>query len=265
MLTVETAAITFGLSGARVAAMYLCAEEYGRRRLDGVRSALAHCLCFGAVCSRADRGSPPVRERMDRGYVAARAAGFGLPAHHGARPAPALLCRDPLRLLHSLRPGSAAARARRRDRAPRLSRAHDVPCLLSPETADGDVCRPAGQHFTEAAACAALGVMICRDLRGHSPRAGLHMGQRMAKLCLPLAASDYLRSGLRTIEQFLIPWGLMRAGGSYEAAMTEYGMFGGMVFPVLMFPAAFLYALSDLLVPELARSRAEGDTSACST
>ena len=26
-----------------------------------------------------------------------------------------------------------------------------------------------------------------------------------------------------------------------------------------MFPAAFLYALSDLLVPELARSRAEGD------
>ena len=37
------------------------------------------------------------------------------------------------------------------------------------------------------------------------------------------------------------------------------GMFGGMVFPVLMFPAAFLYALSDLLVPELARSRAEGN------
>ena len=116
-----------------------------------------------------------------------------------------------------------------------------------------------GSIFTEAAACAALGVMICRDLRGHSPRAGLHMGQRMAKLCLPLAASDYLRSGLRTIEQFLIPWGLMRAGGSYEAAMAEYGMFGGMVFPVLMFPAAFLYALSDLLVPELARSRAEGN------
>ena len=96
-----------------------------------------------------------------------------------------------------------------------------------------------GSIFTEAAACAALGVMICRDLRGHSPRAGLHTGQRMAKLCLPLAASDYLRSGLRTIEQFLIPWGLMRAGGSYEAAMAEYGMFGGMVFPVLMLPAAF--------------------------
>ena len=51
VLTVETAAITFGLSGTRVAAMYLCAEEYGRRRLDGVRSALTHCLCFGAVCS----------------------------------------------------------------------------------------------------------------------------------------------------------------------------------------------------------------------
>ena len=41
IFTVEAAAMTFGLSGARVAAMYLCAEEYGRRRLPGVRAALA--------------------------------------------------------------------------------------------------------------------------------------------------------------------------------------------------------------------------------
>ena len=32
-----------------------------------------------------------------------------------------------------------------------------------------------------------------------------------------------------------------------------------MVFPILMFPAAILYSLSDLLLPELARCRAEGD------
>ena len=101
VLTVETAAITFGLSGARVAAMYLCARGIrpppsgrGTQRADALP-----LLRRGLL--RADRGSPPVRERIDRGYVAARAAGFGLPAHHGARPAPALLCRDPLRLLHS--------------------------------------------------------------------------------------------------------------------------------------------------------------------
>ena len=51
VLTVETAAMTFGLSGARVAAMYLCAEEFGRRRMEGVRSALELCLCSGMLCS----------------------------------------------------------------------------------------------------------------------------------------------------------------------------------------------------------------------
>ena len=44
-----------------------------------------------------------------------------------------------------------------------------------------------------------------------------------------------------------------------EAAMAAYGTVHGMVFPILMFPAAILYSLSDLLLPELARCRAEGD------
>ena len=39
-----------------------------------------------------------------------------------------------------------------------------------------------------------------------------------------------LRIGTDEGEHFLIPWGLMRAGGSSDAAMAEYGMFGGMVF-----------------------------------
>ena len=41
--------------------------------------------------------------------------------------------------------------------------------------------------------------------------------------------------------------------------MAAYGTIHGMVFPILMFPAAILYALSDLLIPELARCRAAGD------
>lgn len=41
--------------------------------------------------------------------------------------------------------------------------------------------------------------------------------------------------------------------------MAAYGTVHGMVFPILMFPAAILYSLSDLLLPELARCRAEGD------
>ena len=59
-------------------------------------------------------------------------------------------------------------------------------------------------------------------------------------------------------EQLLIPIGLARYGGSTEEAMAGYGTIHGMVFPILMFPAAILYSVSDLLVPELSRCRAMG-------
>ena len=41
--------------------------------------------------------------------------------------------------------------------------------------------------------------------------------------------------------------------------MAADGTVHGEVVPILMFPAAGLYSLSDLLLPELARCRAEGD------
>ena len=49
---------------------------------------------------------------------------------------------------------------------------------------------------------------------------------------------------------------LAQAGASQQRAMAAYGTVTGMVFPVLMLPAAFLYALIDLLIPELAACRA---------
>ena len=71
-------------------------------------------------------------------------------------------------------------------------------------------------------------------------------------------AMEWLRAGLNTAEQLLIPIGLARYGGSTEEAMAGYGTIHGMVFPILMFPAAILYSVSDLLVPELSRCRAMG-------
>ena len=41
-------------------------------------------------------------------------------------------------------------------------------------------------------------------------------------------------------------------------ALAQFGMVSGMVFPVLMFPASILYALADLLIPEMARCNAAG-------
>ena len=40
--------------------------------------------------------------------------------------------------------------------------------------------------------------------------------------------------------------------------LAAFGLIGGMVFPILMFPAAILYGLAELLIPELARCAASG-------
>ena len=53
ILTVGGLALTVGVSGARVTAMYLCAEELGQRRSRGVGRVLqactSYCLCAGCL------------------------------------------------------------------------------------------------------------------------------------------------------------------------------------------------------------------------
>jgi len=100
--------------------------------------------------------------------------------------------------------------------------------------------------------------MMLSGLRTASSRhEPLQMGRRLLRLCVPIALNDYLRSGLGTLEQFLIPYGLTRSGGSRTQALADYGTIHGMVFPVMMLPSTVLFSVADLLVPELARCRAE--------
>ena len=62
----------------------------------------------------------------------------------------------------------------------------------------------------------------------------------------------YLRAGLNTVEHLIIPRRLALFAGTVNA-MADYGVLHGMVFPVLMFPAAILASLADLLVAEFSR------------
>ena len=81
---------------------------------------------------------------------------------------------------------------------------------------------------------------------------------RMFQITLPVALSSYITSGIRTLQQILIPYGLRKSGATSESALATYGTILGMVMPILMFPAAVLYAISDLIVPELAECKAQG-------
>lgn len=98
------------------------------------------------------------------------------------------------------------------------------------------------------------------DRRFHLERLNenLRLTSRMLKVALPLAFSSYARSALSTLEHLLVPRGLKSAGYSADRALSGYGTIQGMVMPILSFPACFLMALAELIIPELTEAQVQG-------
>lgn len=259
IMTVYGFAMTVGTSGIRVAAMYLSAEEYGLRRFHGVRQAMGWCMFCGAALSA---------------VVGLALAGFAetlaLSWVQDIRAASSLRLLGltlPLSCLSSILSGyfTACNQVKRLvavEMADRIATVGLTAWLLTLGVR-GDVEHAClsivgGSVLASLGSVAVLLVMMIRNFRSSRlKKEHLSMGKRLVRLCVPLALNDYLRSGLGTLEQFLIPRGLGRSGQSREQALAAYGTIQGMVFPVMMFPSTVLFAVSDLLVPELARCRAE--------
>lgn len=257
--TVSIFALVVGSSGVRVAAMFLSAEEFGHRRLGGVRAAMSACLTYGMVLST----MVGVATFFLSDFLASSWLG-------DPRAAMSIRCMGiflPFTCLCGIMTGYFTACSRIRqlvviEIAERLL-SLGLTAFLLLTWARGDLARSCcaillGSSLGAVADFFLLYVMYRRDMMGIPRDRGLNMRARLFKVSIPLALNDYLRSGLNTVEQLLIPYGLARYGGSTEEAMGAYGTIHAMVFPVLMFPAAVLYALADLLVPELSRAKAMG-------
>ena len=108
-------------------------------------------------------------------------------------------------------------------------------------------------------ACLTLSALMVLRLREHVPAGKrFYVGRRLAETALPLAAADNLRTGISTLENMMVPKRLGLYAGT-TSALAEFGIVTGMVFPILMFPAAILFGLTELLIPELARCNAAGN------
>lgn len=73
---------------------------------------------------------------------------------------------------------------------------------------------------------------------------------KLLRISLPIAFTSYVRSGLSTLQQILIPFRLEKSGISCEASLSQYGQISGMVMPIIMFPCIFITSFCDLLIPE---------------
>ncbi len=78
----------------------------------------------------------------------------------------------------------------------------------------------------------------------------------IACMAAPLTANRVTGSLLGTVENILIPQRLLLSGMDVSKSMSTFGQLSGMAMPLLMFPSAFLVALSISLVPAVSEASA---------
>lgn len=116
------------------------------------------------------------------------------------------------------------------------------------------VCLILADVISEICSCCLLVVLYKMDKIKYSKRSisSITFKKKILKIALPVSIASYIRSGLSTLKQFIIPSRLVIFGLSYSAALSEYGKINGMTMPVLMFPNVFITSFSNLLIPEFA-------------
>lgn len=79
--------------------------------------------------------------------------------------------------------------------------------------------------------------------------------KKLCSIAMSSAAGAYLKSGLQTVENVLIPVGFRKYGASESAALAGYGILCSMVMPVIFFPSFVLSSFSMLLIPEFTEAQ----------
>ena len=258
VMSVGSLAMVAGIAGIRTATMYLTAEELGRKKPQNVIWVLSGCflysICFsGCVAALLYRFAPWIS-----------AVWIGDP-----RTAPALRLFAaflPVTCLCSVMTGYFTAA----NRIGTLAAVEVAEQLCSMALTLGSLTVFAGTDPVRSCMCVIIGssmgsiltlfCLILLRLREKAPRgARVHVGLRLAQTALPLAAADDLKVGITTAENLMVPKRLA-LNKALSNPLAAFGLVSGMVFPVIMFPAAILFGLTELLIPELARCAAAGSS-----
>ena len=253
-MSVGSLAMVAGMGGIRTATMYLTAGEIGRGRKQNVTWVLSGCFLYSILIS---------------GTVAAALYHFApWLAKHWVGDIQVI---PSLRLFASFLPvvclcGVMTGYFTAAERIGTLAAVEVAEQAVSMAMTMGLLIVWAGHDAGRACMSVVLGsamgsiltlvALVLLRLAERSP-CGKRIPIRRALLdtALPLAVADDLRTGITTVENLMVPKRLALCAGVSEP-LAAFGMVSGMVFPVIMFPAAILFGLNELLIPELARCHA---------
>ena len=256
VLSVGAMAMTAGMAGIRTATMYLTAEELGRRKPGNVIWALSGCLVYSFICSSAIAGLLY--------YFAPVLAGKWIGDTAAVDAVRLYACFVPVFCLCGVMTGYFTAANRIGTLAAvevfeqLLSMAITMLCLIfwagtNPHKACCSVIL--GSGLSVSVTLVTLVILRVRENIKPAPR--IPVRSRLLQTAVPLALADDLKAGISTAENLMVPKRLALYPGT-DNPLTSFGTVCGMVFPVLMFPAAILFGLAELLIPELARCAAAG-------
>lgn len=255
-MSVNSLAVVAGVAGVRTAAMYLTAEELGRKRKDHVIWVLSACFLYSILCSCGAAavlfGSAP------------RIAALWIGTPRSAQALRLFAMFLPVLCLANVMTGYFTAA----NRIGTLAAVEVAEQLLSMGITLLALHFFAGSDPVRACQCIILGscsaacfTLLClvslRLREPSSPALRLPVGRRLVDIAVPLALADILKSGINTIENLMVPKRLA-LNPRIADPLASFGIVSGMVFPILMFPACILYGLAELLIPELARCAAAG-------
>ena len=258
VMSVGSLAMTAGMAGVRTATMYLTAEELGKHHPGNVTWVLRGCLLYSLLCS----GTLALGLYTFSPLIAAYWIGN-----------PETL--EALRLFAVFLPvvcmcGCMTGYFTAANRIGTLAAVESCEQLASMAVTMAALTLWAGTDPGRACQSVILGsavgacltlscLMILRQMHRPKTAVRIPVTHRLLRTAVPLALADDLKAGINTTENLMVPKRLALYPGT-DTPLAAFGMVCGMVFPVLMFPAAILFALAELLIPELARCAAAGST-----
>ena len=254
VMSVGSLAMVAGIGGIRTATMYLTAEEIGRKNPQSVVWVLSGCFLYSILFSGT----------------------IGTLLYYFAPWISSVWIGDPrtteaLRLFAAFLPTACLSGVM----IGYFTAANRIGTLAAVEVAE-QLCSMvvtlelltllAGRDPVKACLCVIMGssigscltlaCLIILRLKENSlfgPR--IPIRSRLLRTALPLAVADDLKIGINTVENLMVPKRLA-LHTTTKSPLAAFGLVSGMVFPVIMFPAAILFGLTELLIPELARCAA---------
>ena len=259
VLSVDMLALTLGAAGGRTTAMYLCAEALGQGRGADADRLLGGCFGYSILCAGAVSGGLfAFAPRLAAGWIGTPDA---LPALRTWASFLPVICLTGVMTGYFTAANRIGTLAAVEVAEQLCAIGVTAACLRFVEPGDRAAsCRAVvlGSCVGAVLTLGCLMLLYARDDREGESR--IPVARPILRCALPLAVADDLKAGISAVENLMVPRRLALFAGVGDP-LAAFGRVSGMVFPVMMLPAAILSSLAEVLIPELARCAAVGSRS----